>query len=374
GLLAMLGVRRWIPESRDEHADRRWDFPGNLTLSIGLAALVFATIEGNTYGWWAQRADFLAGTALAWPAGWVSVIPVAYTLAVVLLTSFVRIERARVASGRSVLVDFTLYKIASFRHGNFAAMIVSLGEFGIVFVLPLFLQTVLGYSAWQTGLLLLALSGGAFLAGGSAMHLTRRFSARRVVSAGLLFEAVAIASLGAVISNSVTWHTMAPLLFIYGIGVGLATAQLTSVVLGDVPIAQSGQASGIQSTSRQMGAALGIAILGTVFVVGVQQQSSRRLDAVPGLSAARQTSIVRTIERSGGAIKPQYGKDAAGRRAHQAINESIVIAARTTGYVASLFVLLGFLASLRLPAPVAQPKHDRVAAAMVAEPVDVGAG
>jgi len=207
---------------------------------------VFATIEGNTYGWWAQRAHFVLGTS-TWPTSWVSVIPIAYVLAVVLLTSFVRIERARAASGRSVLVDFTLYRIASFRNGNFAAMIVSLGEFGIVFVLPLFLQTVLGYSAWQTGLLLLALSGGAFLAGGSAMHLTRRFTARRVVSAGLLFEAVAIASLGAVISRNVTWHVMSPLLFVYGIGVGLATAQLTSVVLGDVPIAQSGQASGIQS-------------------------------------------------------------------------------------------------------------------------------
>jgi Na+/melibiose symporter-like transporter len=78
-----------------------------------------------------------------------------------------------------VLFNLTLFGIKSFRYGNFTAATLSLGELGMIFVLPLFLTSVLGYTAFQTGLLLLALAGGAFLGGPAAAALAQRYGPRR---------------------------------------------------------------------------------------------------------------------------------------------------------------------------------------------------
>ena len=141
--------------------------------TLGFLCIVFGLIEGQTYGWWRAKQDFL-GLA---PFGH-SVIPFAFAVGVAALVGFFFVERARARAGRPVLVDFALFRIPSFGYGNIAVLIVGLGELGLVFVIPLFLQSVLGLSAFDTGLVLTALAGGAFVAGGLAAVLTRHASAR----------------------------------------------------------------------------------------------------------------------------------------------------------------------------------------------------
>jgi MFS family permease len=161
-----------------------------------------------------------------------------------------------------------LFNIRTFGNGNAVAMLVSLGEFGLLFILPLFLQSVVGYSALETGVILLAL----------ALRLVRRqrgrcrtSMAKRLVSRaggqdsgwpsrllGVLWLALMLNA-----DRQSGWE-LVPGLFIYGIGVGFATAQLTGMILAEVPVAESGMASAIQSTSRQVGAAIGTALLGAV--------------------------------------------------------------------------------------------------------------
>ncbi len=91
-----------------------------------------------------------------------------------------------------------------------------------------------------------------------------------------------------------------PFLFVYGVGVGLATAQLTGVVLADVPPAASGQASGTQSTSRQLGAALGVAVLGTVLFSTTAGALTARLDD-RGVPTAQSDQVVSQVVDSAGA-------------------------------------------------------------------------
>lgn len=351
GVAAIVGVLRWVRESREQRRTPGGDLLGVVTLSLGLALLVFATIEGNTYGWWAQRAPFQLG-GWQWPRSAVSVIPWAYAGSVCSLAACAVIERSRQRRGASVVFDFTLYRLASFRNGNFAAMIVSLGELGMVFVLPLYLQTVLGYEAVDTGVLLLALSGGAFLAGGAAARISIAYGARTVVVLGFALEVVGILSLGAVVGTDTSGWAMAPFLLVYGMGVGFATAQLTSIILRDVPIDLSGQASGMQSTVRQIGAAMGIAVLGSVFVVLLIFGARDRLANADSVTASDRQRIVRSIERTGGAvtgIKDIDGK-LARHAAQHAVDEAFVRAARWTAWGAAGFVALGLLAALRLPA------------------------
>ena len=285
GAVVVGGILFLVPETRDQDVRRGIDWWGNLLIIVGLSTLVFGLIEGEQYGWWHEVATFTAA-GMTWPTSWPSPAAVAFGVSIVSLVGFVLLERVRRQRGRVVLVDLGLFGIRSFAAGNVAVAVVALGEFGLLFVLPLFLQGVLGYSALDTGYLFLALALGAFVVGGATPQIARRIGARGVARLGLVFEVVGIAALGFSLSPTVSPWAMVPWLFLYGMGVGMATAQLTGVILTDVPVESSGQAAGIQSTFRQVGSALGIAILGTILLDESYQPHARRTVPTAGLTSS----------------------------------------------------------------------------------------
>lgn len=201
----------------------------------------------------------------SWQWPWsVSPVLVAAIIGGSALTMFVLFERRRNHRNQVAMLDLDLFRIASFRNGNIAAAVVSLGEFGIIFSLPLWFQNVIGYTAFQTGLALLALALGSFLASSLGAAIGRTRSPVFIVRLGVVLEIMGVAGLGLLLRPDSTWLVTTALLLVYEIGVGFATAQLTGVVLADVSVERSGQGSGTQSTSRHVGSALGIASLGTV--------------------------------------------------------------------------------------------------------------
>ena len=164
---------------------------------------------------------------------------------------------------------------------------------------------------------------------------------------GLLLEIVGIVAVGLTFSVDRPAWQYAPQLFIYGLGVGFATAQLTSVILADVPAAQSGEGSGIQSTSRQVGSALGIAILGTALTTGLAAGTASRL-AAAGVPAPQRAAIVSAVEQSGGAVLQVFRETPRLEPAVAPVEDAFVWSARRAAFIAAAFVVLGFLASLRL--------------------------
>ena len=343
GALALVGALLYVGESRDPEARPGFDPPGVVLSTVGFLGVVFGLIEGQTYGWWAAKQAFLGLS----PGGH-SVIPFAFAVGVLALAGFVAVERRRARARRPVLVDFSLFAIPTFRYGNVAVLIVGLGELGLVFVIPLFLQSVLGLSAFDTGIVLVALAGGAFVAGGLAAPLTRRIGPPRVVQLGLAVEVVGIVAVGLTFAAGRPAWEFCPQLFVYGIGVGFATAQLTSVILVDVPAAQSGEGSGIQSTSRQVGSALGIAILGTALTTGLASGTRDRLAAVPSIPQQQRAAIVAAVESSGGAVLPSFRRSPQLRPAVRPVEEAFVASARRAAFIAAGFVLVGLAAAFRL--------------------------
>jgi len=267
--LAVLALTIYVvPETRDDTAPRSFDIVGALLSAAGLGAIVFALIEGGNYGWWLQE------------SGALSPVLVLLAIGVLLMVVFVFHQGGRDRAGKVVLVNLALLGIRSFRYGSLAALVVALGEFGLLFTLPLLLQNALGYSALGTGWLIVSLAVGTFIVSGLTPPLTRRFGGRAVVRAGLAAEAGAVGGLAITLSASIGGWTIASWLFLYGLGVGMATAQLTSVILTDVPVAQSGQASGLQSTFRQLGSSLGVAILGTLLITSLGQTTRANLETL----------------------------------------------------------------------------------------------
>lgn len=338
GLIVFGLVFTLVAESRDRQARRGIDVVGALLSIVGVTGIVFALIEGRTYGWWTLDQPFsVAGLDWTWA---VSPVPVAAAAGLLAVVAFLIVERGRNRSGRPALLDLSLFSIPSFRNGNLAALIVSLGEFGLLFGLPLWFQNVLGYSAFETGLSLLPLAVGSFVASGLGAPLAQRRGPAFVVRTGLVAEIIGIVGVGLVVGPDTRWWATVGPLFVYGIGVGMATAQLSNVVLVDVPVDRSGQGAGTQSTSRQMGSALGVAVLGTVLFSGTAALLDRRLDDVP---AGPREQIVDAVTGSGGAAIS--GLPAAfADQARIAFSDATSLAA----YVAATFLAIGFLASLRL--------------------------
>ncbi len=344
-----------VPETRDIHARKGFDIPGTLLITLGLIGIVFAVIEGPRYGWLMPTADFKVG-GWTWPLDSVSVALVAGLLGIIGLVLMVFIEKRRIAADKIVILDLRLFRIKSFGAGNGVALVVSLGEFGLLFAIPLFLQATRGYDALQTGFILTALALGSFAASSAGAPLSQRLGPVRVLQIGMVLEVVGIVGLGIIISETVTGWGMAPWLFVYGMGVGFATAQLTGVILSEVPVAESGQASAVQSTSRQVGAAIGTALIGTTLLIGLGSTAAHLEDR--GIPAAQAQQVSDAVANSAGQVIPGLAKQPNGDELVAGAADGFVTAIKSVPIVAGFFVFLGLLLSFLLPKNTARVESE----------------
>jgi MFS family permease len=349
GLISLVMVWFVIAESKGDDR-RRVDIGGVLMSSIGLGLVVFGLIEGQALGWWTLITPWDLGPISLQPGG-LSPVPICLGLGILLLTLFVVSQSRRAKAGKSVLMDLSLFRIRRYGYGNVVATLVSLGEFGVLFALPLWLQSVQGFSALQTGALLAILGIGAVLAGGAARHASAALGSTRVVRLGMVLEIIGIVGVMLTISVDRSAWWMAIPLFIYGIGVGFDSAQLTNVILSDVPPQRSGGASSVTSTLRQVGSTLGSAMLGTVLFVSLGLALSNDLAVnQPQLSEEQRTQIVdEVVDSSGEAIVPleqQPGMADVANEAKQSYTRAVQIMAAFAGGA----MVIGLIASFGLPA------------------------
>ncbi|WP_280261643.1 MFS transporter [Nocardia wallacei] len=358
GLLVLAGIVLFVPETRADTHAHGLDVDGFLLSAAGFALVVFALIEGQTYGWWQPLREFhLFGLTWSTRAA-SSPIPLMLVVGVGLLVLFVLWERHRAHVNRSALLDLSLLRIRGFRWGNTAAFAVALGEFGLLFVLPLYMVNVLGMSTLRSGLVLAAMALGAFLAGAATERLAKSFGPVRIVRIGLAIEVVAVAVTALFVSPDVSPWLLAVLLACYGVGLGLASAQLTGTVLADVPPAASGQGAATQSTVRQVGSALGAAVLGGVLSVSLGRILPNQLGEVDGLPdrAAGEVATA-TRESAGGAITALRDHDGT-QEVVDALSHGFADATRITMLAAAVFLLLGLLAATRIPLRASETPDD----------------
>ncbi len=350
GILILIGIALFVLESREPDA-RGIDIIGAVLSVIASGALVFGLIEGRTYGWWlADKVPNIG--SWEWPFA-LSPIPIIFLIAVLAIAGFIGWGVYRERAGKNTMLAFGLFRIASFRNGNIVAMIVSLGEYGIILSLPLWLQNVLGYDALQTGFVILALAIGSFVASGFAGSYANKVAPVWIVRVGIVAEITGIMIVALLISPTTEWWQIALGLFIYGFGIGLATAQLTGVILVDVPVEKSGQGSGTQSTSRQIGSALGIAILGTILFTSVGASLQARLDDGPMPDATKTQIVDAVVDSAGNAIPGLKEKNP---EVHLQAQEAFSDGTRYSAFAAAGFLALGLLATIRLDSRL--PEHE----------------
>ncbi|BDS49886.1 MFS transporter [Rhodoluna lacicola] len=364
GLIIIIGLLIFATESKQTQREGRIDWVGAGISVIMFSTLVFGLIEGRAYGWWnVNPANQFAIGDFKWPTTGISVIPVSLAIFVISTVLFVLWERSREKAQKNVILDLGLFGISSFRNGSIAAGIISMGEFGLLFAIPLWLQNVQGLSAISSGLVLLWLAGGAFLASAVGGALSGKLSATNAVRIGVFLELIAVAGIAFIASTSGGWQGIAPFLAIYGIGIGLATAQLTGVIMVDVPMEKTGQASGSQSTVRQIGSALGIAVLGTVLFTSTQASIETRIVDLPGLSVVDEPTRQIIAEQIAGPVADSAGaaiiaipQFLTSQGMPQDVANQVTVAAadgftdgmKATGWAAAFFLLLGLASTYNL--------------------------
>jgi EmrB/QacA subfamily drug resistance transporter len=240
-LLALVVTLGKVQESSDPRAGRP-DWFGFVTFSLALGGLVYGLIEAGVHGWGSQRV--LASLALA----------------AVLLVVFVVSQRLQ----RSPMFDLGLLRNPTFVGGLVAAFGVSASIFSMLTYLVIYVQSVLGYSAVETGVRFLFLSGASFVAAVTAGRLTERMPVKWLIAPGFLLLGVGLLAFRGLTPDS-DWTHLVPGMVLCGIAIGMINPPLASTAVGVVPVERSGMASGGNSTFRQVGIATGIATLGSIF-------------------------------------------------------------------------------------------------------------
>ena len=347
--LAIIGALMFMKRDEPNKHRSAIDLPGALLVVAGMFLLVFGLSEGGTYGWWQPiEALRVAGQRVWRDTEAVSVVPVAIAAGAVILACFVVLERKKERAGGDPLFAFGQLRHPAFRYGLLVTLVMSIGQFGLAFVLPVFLQEGKHLSAQENGLW--QLPTGIFVACGAqvASRLTRRHGVTVVVRAGLLLVVAGFSYVAVVISGRLTFWELLPGLALYGAGVGFATTQLTNVVLSDVDRDKSGVASGANSTARQLGLALGVAVIGSIMNAQTIARTSERIRA-SGLTPVAQAGAIGRLRGSGVGFVP------IGRNAHDtavlshAFVDGVGSGARLPLLFAAAMVAIAFFVSLWLP-------------------------
>jgi EmrB/QacA subfamily drug resistance transporter len=327
-------------ESRDETTRHTIDWPGIFSISVGLTALVLALIEGNSWGWGSPEIVSLLATAA------------------VGLVGFGVIER-RV---REPMVDFGLFRSATFLGTNAVAFIVSFAMLAMFFFTALYMQNILGYSAIEAGVRFLPSTLMIVAIAPLAGRLTDRIGPRPLMVTGLSLVTVAL-----FLQTRIDLHTgyglLLPAFVLMGIGMALVMSPMSTAAMNAVAAQKAGVASGILSMSRMVGGTFGVAALGALFQHLARNELADSL-AGTGIGHAQQERLVASLgAASDGANLPPVAAEAAHNAFIHALANGMWLSAgvAATGAVLAFWLIDGRPA--RQPDAASQPE----AAAAVAE-------
>jgi len=347
--LAVLGAMVLMSRS-ERHARIPIDLPGAALIATGMFGIVFALSQSPTYGWLTPKEALTIGSVDVWPASMpISVTAFAFVIGVVLLVAFVIVERRKEARDASPLFEISQLRFKTFRYGLVTAVIVALGQLGLLFALPLFLQGANGLTAEENGLWMLPLGLMMIVGAQAGGKMNHRYGTTNVVRGGFFLEAVSLVLLIITVHPGLSFWQLFPSVALFGLGVGAASGQLTNLVLSEISMEKSGVASGANSTARQLGAALGAAMMGSLVTV---QTTNHAVDSVraAGLPAGLTDTAVKGIEAMGANWQMPAGAtpEQASTLKH-AFDQALTSGVRWALAWAALLVFAGALVSLLIP-------------------------
>ncbi|MGI8854280.1 MAG: MFS transporter [Thermomicrobiales bacterium] len=347
GIIAFLVATRVVRESYDTTAARSVDYLGVATLTPSIFALTLALIEGQGWGWGSGRILGL------------------FAAAVLFLIAFVVAENRQA----NPMVHFPMFRSPAFLAANVITFVLTFGMFGSIFFLTLYMQNVLGYSALQSGLRTLPMTGMIIFSAPLSGRLIGRLGGRPIV-----FTGMTLVGLGLLIdSRRLTAHSaytaLLPSFILIGVGIGFAMSPLSSIAMGAVERTKAGVASGVLGMVRQLGGVFGIALLGAIFANRSHSHVVSAVATLPVPDAVKAQIVANASLGRGGGTLPGADpaivlqiKDAVLGGVVQGLTDAMLIGAIACAIGAVLALTLARPAEeAEMPAmATAEAEHERI--------------
>jgi MFS family permease len=283
-LLILLVRRRRMGHAPPVENPPHLDAIGVVLSALGLGLVVFAILKSSEWGLIDPRGALTIGGTEITPFGF-SAVPFLIAAGFGCLAAFVRWEQRRERQGRDVLVDRSLLRIPPLRAGLQTLMMQQLILLGTFFVLPVYLQLVLGLDAFETGKRLFPMSVAMFIAALAGPRLAAGFAPKRVAQAGLVALTAAAVLLLSTIDVELDESTFAIALAVFGVGAGLLLSQLGNVIMSSVDQSKTNETGGLQGTAQNLGASLGTALIGAVLIGALTSGFTDRVAQNPAIPA-----------------------------------------------------------------------------------------
>ncbi|WP_407342682.1 MFS transporter [Pengzhenrongella phosphoraccumulans] len=261
-VLFILVMSRLISDIPRDLPVPHLDLVGTALSATALGAIVLGTLQSSTWGWVRPKNSPIE------PFGFALTLFV-IALGGALAWGFVTWQRHREETGADPLVHLDLLQVPPLRSGLACLFSQNLILMGVFFVIPLYLQLVLGLDALQTGIKMLPVSITMFIASALGSRLSSRYPVRSIVRSGLSVTVVAVIALLATVQPDLADGAFAASMAVLGVGMGLIASQLGNVVQSSVDASGRGEAGGLQYTGQQLGSSLGIALIGAIVLVGL---------------------------------------------------------------------------------------------------------
>jgi EmrB/QacA subfamily drug resistance transporter len=336
-----------IPTSKDPSAPRLDPFGAVLSI-IGLCALLYGIIEAPTDGWTAPG------------------ILAAFAVGIVLLGTFVWWE----TTTDHPMLDVRFFKNPRFSAASGSITLIFFAMFGSIFLLTQYMQFTLGYTPLQTGVRLVPFALVMMVVAPLSPKLVGRIGTKFTVAAGLGVSTLALV-LTAGLNDSSSYGEIAVRFVLIGLGMGLTMAPATESVMGSLPLAKAGVGSAVNDTTRQVGGALGVAVVGSVLasVFGAQVSDFfHGKTAPPGAEATAKSGLggaiavadhLRGLKIPGAEALANSLVDTANSAFVDAMHWGVLVAAGAT--LLGVFVALLWLPAHARPTDVAEQAHEYVA-------------
>jgi EmrB/QacA subfamily drug resistance transporter len=249
GIVGIVAARLFIDESRDTSHEQRLDLPGLVVSAGGLFAISYALISTNHHAWTS------------------TIVLSMFTVGAVAMAIFVLLELRQ----RLPMLDLSLFRNATFAGANAVMLLIGVAMFGIFFFNSLLFQRIIGYSAIQTGAIFLPMTLLIMLIAPVAGKFSDRLGSRWLMAAGMLLLTGSLVGFAQLDAGSNFWDIL-PALLLGGVGMALVMTPTTAAAMGSVPIDKAGVGTAVINSMRQVGGALGIAVMGAVIATQVDVQ------------------------------------------------------------------------------------------------------
>jgi EmrB/QacA subfamily drug resistance transporter len=365
GVVLVLLAGSFLVHEAQERSPHRPDLLSILLSALGLGGVVYGIIESSTYGWFKAKTDYDILSNHFHMLG-ISVSAYAIVFGLMFVVLFLLRQSMLEHAGKTPLVSTALLKNRQFMSGTIVLAVAVLGQFGLIFAFPVFLQGLLGKDAFHSGIATLPLSLSILVASPLSGVLAGKFNVaqRYLIQLGLVLATVGGLLLHFEASATSTAVSFMPGLICFGFGFGLIISQLANLTLSAASVQMAGEASGVNNTFRQIGTSLGQALIGALLISSLSTQLSHDIASSKVLPASVKPTVAASVAANAeslgtdsadpkGAIPPVIGKEIVRIK-----NDAIVKGVKTAFLGTSIATGVAFVLSLTLPKRAKQHAYE----------------